>query len=268
VGDFEQALPHSWEPRTMPTTPSARFPTTAWSCIEAARDPQHPKFVLAVNRLISAYWRPVYRFFRRKYPTGTDHEGLTQQFFLTLVTKGWVARADQTRGHFRDFLRTILKRYAFDQIVRAPQQDQFEQRFVSIHSLMEDSDRAYEPPDKETPEEAFDRAWKDALLKTVRSNLEDHYAEAIDPEERRRFAIFSALHFVERDEDRPTQEALAERFGISRDQVRYAVELVRKRAERLLRQEIRDQVGTDVDVEEEIGKLVGREWWRSPGAGR
>lgn len=76
----------------MPATPSARFPATAWSCIEAARDPQHPRFVIAVNRLIATYWRPVFHFFRRKYPAAPDPEGLTQQFFLTLVTKGWRAR--------------------------------------------------------------------------------------------------------------------------------------------------------------------------------
>jgi RNA polymerase sigma-70 factor (ECF subfamily) len=240
----------------MQATPSARFPATAWSCIEAARDPQHPKYVLAVNRLITTYWRPVFFYFRKKYPAAPDLEELTQQFFLALITKGWLARVDQTRGHFRDFLRTILKRYAFDQVVRAPQQAQFEQRFVSIHSLMEDSDRAYEPPDKETPEEAFDRAWKAALLQTVRRNLEAHYAAVIEPEERLRFQIFSALHFVEREEDRPTQEALSERFRLTRDQVRYAIEQVRKRSERLLRQEVRDQVGADVDVEEEIRKLL------------
>ncbi len=241
----------------MVAPPSARFPSTAWSCLEAVRDPHHPKYVTAVNRLITAYWRPVFFFLRRKYPTAPDHEGLTQQFFLTLVRKGWLARVDQARGHFRDFLKTILRRFAFDQVVRPPQQAQFEQRFVSIHGLVNDRDRAFEPPDRETPEEAFDRGWKTALLQTVRRNLEAHSAAASDPEERRRFKIFAALHFAERDEDRPTQEALAARFGISRDQVRYALEQVRKRAERLLRQEVRDQVGADVDVEEEVRKLGG-----------
>jgi RNA polymerase sigma-70 factor (ECF subfamily) len=239
----------------MPATSSARFPATAWRCTEAAQDPQHPRFVIAVNRLIAAYWRPVFRFLRRKYPAAADAEGLTQEFFLTFVTRGWLARADQTRGHFRDFLRTLLKRYAFDQVVRAPQQARIEQRFLSIHGLMEDSDRAYESPDKEMPEEAFDRDWKAALLQAFRRNVEAHYAAALDPEERLRFEIFSALHFVERDADRPTQTALAARFGLTRDQVRYAVEQVRKRSERLLRQEIRDQVGPDVDVEDEIRKL-------------
>ena len=240
----------------MSATPAARFPTTAWTCIEAAQDPHHPKFVTAVNRLITTYWRPVFHFLRKKYPATTDLEGLTQQFFLTLVTKGWLARADQQRGHFRDFLRTILKRFAFDQVVRAPQQAQFEQRFVSIHSLMDASDRAYEPTASETPEEAFDKGWKAALLQTVRRNLEAHYAAAIDPEERRRFEIFAALNLGDDAENRPTQEAIAERFGLTRDQVRYAVEQVRKRSERLLRQEMRDQVGAETDLEDEIRKLL------------
>jgi DNA-binding transcriptional regulator LsrR (DeoR family) len=83
-----------------------------------------------------------------------------------------------------------------------------------------------------------------------------HYAAVSDPAERQRFAIFAASTFVERREDQPTQDALAERFGVSRDQVRFALEQVRKRWERLLRQGIRDQVGADVDVEEELRKLV------------
>src|SRR5688500_14437850 len=117
----------------MSATPSARFPATAWSCIEAVRDPQHPTYVSAVNRLLTSYWRPVFRFLRKTYPAAPDPEGLTQQFFLTLVTRGWLARADPTRGRFRDFLKTLLKRFAYDQVVRAPEQTQFERRFVSIH---------------------------------------------------------------------------------------------------------------------------------------
>lgn len=60
---------------------------------------------------------------------------------------------------------------------------------------------------------------------------------------------------------RRNQEALFDRFGVSRDQVRYALDQVGKRWERLLCQEIRDQVGADVDVEEEITKAkLSRRW--------
>jgi hypothetical protein len=121
---------------------------------------------------------------------------------------------------------------------------------------MEDADRAYDPAAGGTPAEAFDKEWNAALLRTVRANLAALYAATSDPAKRQAFEIFSASQFPERHEDHPTQEALAQRFGISRDQVRYALAQVRKRWERLLRQEIRDQVGADVEVEEEIRKLL------------
>jgi hypothetical protein len=127
---------------------------------------------------------------------------------------------------------------------------------VSVHSLMEDADRAYEPPAGETPEEAFDREWKAALLRTVRDNLAALYGATSDPAERQAFEIFAASHSAKRREDQPTQDALAQRFGISRDQVRYALDQVGKRWKRLLRQEIRDQLGPDVDVDEEIRRLL------------
>ena len=41
---FIRHLPRHRRAATMSMTPSARFPQTAWSCIEAARDPHHPTF--------------------------------------------------------------------------------------------------------------------------------------------------------------------------------------------------------------------------------
>ncbi len=65
----------------MSAPPSARFPSTDWSCIEAARDPRHPTFKLAVTRLITTYWRPVFHFLRAKRHAAADAEDLTQEFF-------------------------------------------------------------------------------------------------------------------------------------------------------------------------------------------
>jgi len=60
-----------------PATPSARFPSTAWSCIAAAQDPGHPKFV-AMNRLIATYWRPVFHYLRARGHHAPDAKDLTQ----------------------------------------------------------------------------------------------------------------------------------------------------------------------------------------------
>lgn len=239
-----------------PVHASARFPSTAWSCIRAARDQSHPQFVTAMNRLMTAYWKPVFHYLRAFGHPADVAEDLTQAFFVQFLVKGWLQPADPQRGRFRDFLATLLKRFAHDKTVRAGKQAQFENRFVSIHSLMQDSDRAYEPPERETPEEAFRKQWRTEVLHAVRRSLQAHYEGQTRPEERLRFEIFAACHFVDRVEDQPTQEALAARFGVSRDIVRYALAEVGKRYERFLRQELRDQVNSEEEVDEEIRKLL------------
>jgi len=90
----------------------------------------------------------------------------------------------------------------------------------------------------------------------VLRNLQSYYEGSVKPEERRRFTIFAAVRFAGPGQGEPTQEELAERFQVSRDQVRYALEMVGKHYERLLRQELRDQLGSEADVDEEIKGLL------------
>jgi hypothetical protein len=66
-------------------SPSARFPSTAWSCVRAAQDPDHPQFVAATNRLITTYWKPVFCYLRAKGHAAQDAEDRTQEFFLRFL---------------------------------------------------------------------------------------------------------------------------------------------------------------------------------------
>jgi RNA polymerase sigma-70 factor (ECF subfamily) len=237
-------------------SPSARFPNTAWSCVQSAQDPSHPQFVAAMNRLITTYWKPVFCYLRARGHAAQDAEDRTQEFFLRFLVKGWLRPADPQRGRFRDFLLTLLQRFAYDQTVRARVQTKFEKGFVSVHSLVQDSDRAYEPPVRQPPEEAFRSQWKAEVLAGVRVSLLAYYEGLHKPNEWQRFEIFAAFHFVDRLEDRPTLEALAARFGVSRDQVRYALDQVEKRYARFVQQELRDQAGSEADVEEDLRDLL------------
>ena len=237
-------------------SPSARFPSTAWSCVGKAQDPTHPQYVAAVNRLVTAYWKPVFHYLRAKGHSAQDAEDFTQEFFFNFLARGWLQRADQARGRFRDYLRTLVKRFAYDQTARAPAQKQFEQRFVSVHSLVQDSDRAGEPPAGETPEQAFDRLWKTDVPAAAHRSLRVYYHGLNDSDALVRYQIFAAVHLREAGTKEPTQEALAARFGVTRDKVRYALKEVLARFERLLRQELRDQVGSEADIEEELRGLA------------
>jgi RNA polymerase sigma-70 factor (ECF subfamily) len=209
-----------------------------------------------MNRLIATYWKPIFHYLRTRGHPAQDAEDLTQEFFLRFLQRGWLRPADPSRGRFRAFLLTLLKRFAHDQTVRPKVQAQFEQQFVSIHSLMTDGDRAYEPPARQTPEEAFQEQWQADVLAAVRRNLRAYYEGLVKPAERQRFEIFAAMHFLERGAEQPTQETLAARFQVSRDQVRYALKEVEQRYQRFLRQELRDQVHSEAEVDEEISVLL------------
>ena len=76
-------------------------------------------------------------------------------------------------------------------------------------------ERTFEPAVGDTPEAIFDRQWASALLSAVWAN------SACDFEEENRLAwveLYEAYHGS--TGKRPTQQALATRFGLLRDQVR------------------------------------------------
>ncbi|MBV9125168.1 MAG: sigma-70 family RNA polymerase sigma factor [Planctomycetes bacterium] len=239
---------------TTPGNSSAAFPTTAWSLIQAAGHRTHEAYLAAANLFIAGYWKPVFYFLRaRGYPLH-QAEDLTQDFFTRFLEGNWIGKADQNRGRFRSFLLRILIHFLSDQGPRrAPRQQRFEQQLLSINSLVGGDDRTYEPPVHETPETIFMKQWAAALVANVLERLRAFYRE----EDRAAwYDVFAASYQPSPPEEPPTQQALAERFGMSRDQVRYALEIVQKRFAHFLREEVRDQVHSEAEVADEIRDLL------------
>lgn len=229
------------------------FPPTAWTLIDDIRggkdDPRG-----ASERLLSAYWRPVYCFLRARGHAVHAAEDLTQGFFLRFLEKDWIGPADRARGRFRTFLLTLLTRFVADcGAARAPRQRAFEGGLLSLQGLMTDADRGYEPPTDRTPEAVYMKQWASALVERVLVRLR----EVLAAEGQVAWHdVFSASHFPPPGEEPRTQEQLAARFGVTRDQIRYATQQAEARFSALLRGAIRDQVGTDAEVGEEVRELL------------
>lgn len=227
----------------------ARFPTTAWSCIRIAQDDSHPERHEALNRLMTQYWKPVFYFLRARGLPLHRAEDLAQEFFLKVLERDWLQRADQNRGRFRNFLLKVLVRFVADQgPARAPRQQAFEQQAVSIHAMLGEEEKSFEPPAGASPEAIFMRHWAQAVIAGVLDHLRQLYASS---NRQSWFELFIAV----RQED-ATQESLGQRFGMTRDQVRYAIDQVEKRFRRLLLAEVRDQVYEENEVEDEVGELL------------
>jgi hypothetical protein len=84
------------------------FRTTQWGLVTAASAEDSSEVQAALEELYRLYCYPVYAFIRRRGHTRQDAQDLTQDFFVHLMEKGTLARADQQRGRFRSFLLGAL----------------------------------------------------------------------------------------------------------------------------------------------------------------
>jgi hypothetical protein len=84
------------------------FLTSQWSLVVAASAQGDVASRDALEELYRLYCYPVYAFIRHRSHGRQDAQDLTQDFFVHLVEKSTLARADPQRGRFRSFLRGAL----------------------------------------------------------------------------------------------------------------------------------------------------------------
>jgi DNA-directed RNA polymerase specialized sigma24 family protein len=188
---------------------AARFPTTCWSLVVAARGRATPSADEALARLCEAYWFPLYAFVRRKGHGPEDARDLTQDYIARLLERGTVEAADPARGRFRSFLLADCTRF----LANRREHDRAAKRGGGIVPLsidVRDAEGRYlrEPSHDRTPERAFERAWALALLEGVLARLRAEY------EGSGRVAAFEVLKVALTDGPRTLSHAeMARRVG-------------------------------------------------------
>ena len=95
------------------------FRTTQWGLLAAASVEGAVQPRVALEELYRLYCYPVYAFIRRRGHGRQDAQDLTQDFFVHLLEKGTLGRADPRRGRFRNFLLGALDYFLADANKRA-----------------------------------------------------------------------------------------------------------------------------------------------------
>jgi RNA polymerase sigma-70 factor (ECF subfamily) len=73
----------------------------------------------AFSALCDDYWPAIFAYVRRLGFAEADAQDLTQGFFVHLLERRTVRRADPQRGKFRSFLLGALKNYLANEAARA-----------------------------------------------------------------------------------------------------------------------------------------------------
>jgi RNA polymerase sigma-70 factor (ECF subfamily) len=229
-----------------------RFRTTRWSLVLAARDRTSPEARQALQELCEAYWYPLYAFIRRCGHPAEEAQDLTQEFFVRLLEKDFLALVDQSRGKFRSFLMAACQHFLANERDRAQTLKRGGGReFLSIDAQAGESRYVAEPTHDLTAERLFERRWALMLLHHVLGRLRDEFHQAGKGEQFEQLKVFltgekPAEHYAR----------VAEAMRATPGAVRVAVHRLRRRYRELLREEIARTVNDPGQVEAEIRDLM------------
>jgi RNA polymerase sigma-70 factor (ECF subfamily) len=227
------------------------FETTHWSIVLQAGDRLSSDSQQAFAKLCQAYWLPLYAYVRRRVRDQHKAEDLTQAFFARVLEKDYLHAADPTRGRFRAFLLTALKRFMANEWDKEVAQKRGGGK--SPLSLdFEEGERHYrlEPSETLTPDQIFLRNWVRTLLDKVFDQLRCEF-EADG--KAHQFTELKAFITPCRDEVKIAE--VAAQLGLTVGAVRVAAHRLRKRYRKILREEITHTVANAEEAEDEIRSL-------------
>ena len=228
------------------------FLTTQWGLITAsAQDSAEAR--AALEGLYRAYCHPVYTFIRRRGYSRPDAQDLTQDFFIHLLEKGMLGRADPERGRFRSFLLGALDHFLAHAAERAAACKRGGGRqIVLLDDETAETQYQLAAPEGLTAESLFDARWALTLLGYALERLARQYALGYKE------AVFEALKgFVALGTSGPesSYEKAAQTLGVGVGTVKTLIYRLRKQYLALVREEVTRTVSDPAEVEGELRAL-------------
>ncbi|HSA93297.1 MAG TPA: sigma-70 family RNA polymerase sigma factor [Terriglobales bacterium] len=235
---------------------SARFPQTRWSAIEAARSDDPAERQRALETLIAAYWKPVYKYVRVQWNrSNEDAKDLTQEFFARLIEKDFLESYDPAKARLRTFLRVCV-----DGVVQnADRAARRLKRGGDAVMLSLDFETAEHELGRSAPapaEDFFEREWVRSLFELAIEGLKK---ECEARGKMVHFQLFERYDMDDAGERRPTYEQLARETGLATTDVTNYLAWARREFRRIVLEKLREMTATEDEFRREARALLGVE---------
>lgn len=234
--------------------PSARFPHTRHSAIVSARSDQPAERERAFTSIVSAYWKPAYKYIRVEWNrSNEDAKDLTQAFFAVAFEKNYFHKYDPSKGSFRNFLRTCLDAFVANQDQAASRL----KRGGGVTTIPLDFESAEGElqslpiPSGMTTEEFFYKEWVRHLFSAAVETLR---AECEASGKQRHFTL---LERYDLDQTASSYDQLARELNIPVTTVTNHLAWARRRFRRIVLDAIREVTGSDDEFHREARQLLG-----------
>lgn len=233
------------------------FPVTRWSAIEAARSHDPDERRRALDRIVSIYWKPVYKYVRARYRRSpADAQDLTQDFFVSLFDRGALDDYDPRRARLRTFLRSCV-----DALVATADRDARRLKrgggvpILSLEFELAEGELSRSGlPSPERVDEFFEREWVRSLFTAAVAQLRASYAE------RGRevaFNVFTRYDLDDAEPGRPSYADLAREFNLPVTDVTNYLAAARRDFRRISLELLRETTASDDEFRREARSLLG-----------
>lgn len=242
------------------------FPATRHSVVAGLASQDFETRRVAFDALVSAYWRPVYKYVRIKWRAGRDDAAdLTQEFFARELEKGALGRFDPARARFRTYLRVCLDGFVANEHKAAARVKRggdiafvsldfaSAERELSEHTTIH---RGLDAGAGDADDDAlFRQEWVRALFADAVGCLRQSLvASGKDAH----FAIFERYDLADDEAgSRPTYAALAREFDLPVTQVTNYLALVRRELRRIVLERLRTLCANDDEYALEAREILG-----------
>lgn len=219
------------------------FPTTHWSLLAVATLHGDSRATAALGEFYERYRRPVRAFFQFRGVEPDEVEDVVQAFFLNVMQRSLLRRADRERGMFRSYLCGAAVYF----LSRWKDHREARKRGGGTAALSLDDDGTPVPV-TEDDQRMFDRGWAVRLLELAFGRVESEYAQ-----EPGRFTVLR--EFLPGSVRQPTTVEAAQRAGLNENTLRSEVNRLRRRFRDYLRAEVALTASAPHEVDAEIAWL-------------
>lgn len=232
-----------------------RFPATRLSLVVSLRSDSGAERRRAGERLVSLYWKPLYKYVRLKWNRSReDAEDLVQGFFAFALEKETLAAFDPGRAGLRTFLRLLVDRYASNER-RAAGRLKRGGSAVALDFDAAEAELARVASGSPDPEELLRREWVRALFAECVARLR----EELDAGGRGlQLRAFEAMDLEDGDA-RPSYRELAARLGVSETKVTNDLSAARRRFRVLVLETLREVTASEEEFRAEARAVLGRD---------
>ena len=236
------------------------FPETHRSAVLAVRSGDAQQRARALEAVVAAYWRPVYRHVRARWRAREEEaEDLAQGFFARALEKGWLARYEPARGRFRSYLLACLE--AFVANTRRAGRRLKRGGGTSVVPLeSEDADgetRELQLDDGSDLEADFQREWVLGLFALAVGALRQR---CLGTSRELAFRLFERYDLDDVDaSERPRYADLAAEFGVPATQVTNHLHWARRELRKTVLEKLREITASEAEFRSEARALFGGE---------